>query len=208
MKRRVQVMRIATMSFLLFYVLISGIGSPSVQGTNLDSKSSSPTYVSGGLYAGTIWNSSQSPVVVTADVVLFPDYTLTIEPGVEVLFCPNTSLAIRGTLNATGMESLLIRFTCPNGTWQGIKIETHLGGKATIRFAVFYNASTAIRTSLSNPESPVVEIYDTASSSGYMGFFLGHSNNCTLKNNTASECGWYGFYLGIAKRLERILTGD
>ncbi len=52
--------------------------------------------VSGGLFADTTWVKSESPYIMTSDVVLFPDKTLTIEPGVTVLGNPNTSLTIRG----------------------------------------------------------------------------------------------------------------
>jgi len=42
------------------------------------------TTVSGGIYNNTTWNLAGSPYLVTGSIVVFPNRTLTIEPGVEV----------------------------------------------------------------------------------------------------------------------------
>lgn len=157
---------------------------------NIQPVKAEPATVSGDITTDTTWFFSESPYIVTGDVTLFPGCTLTIEPGVTILFYPNTQLRIRGTLNAGGTESQRITFACSNGMWYGVSIATELGGKAAIRFANFYNASTAIYISLSNPGYPVVEIHDSvfANNSVGLGGYVGSGGTiverCTFENNT------------------------
>lgn len=171
-------------------VLILLLTSMLSSALNIQLVKAESTTVSGDITTDTTWYFSESPYIVTGDVILFPGYTLAIEPGVTVLFYPNTRLIIRGILKADGTESHRITFTCPNGRWYGISIATELGGKATIRFANFYNASTAVYISLSNPGYPVVEIYDSvfANNSIGLGGYVGSGGTlvekCTFENNT------------------------
>jgi hypothetical protein len=58
-----------------------------------------------GIYEDTTWQASSSPINVTDSVVVFPEYTLTIEPGVEVIFSSGTGMEVRGNLVAVGTET-------------------------------------------------------------------------------------------------------
>ena len=81
------------------------------------------TEVGGGIFTNTTWTISESPYKVISDVVIFPDQTLTIEPGVEVLFTAGTKLENRdGNLIAAGKRDSLITFTAVDSTqkWKGI----------------------------------------------------------------------------------------
>jgi hypothetical protein len=83
------------------------------------------THVSGGLYSNTNWTVANSPYIVTGKLIVFPDYTLTIEPGVIVKFDSGSSLECRGRLSAIGTASDSITFTSNSdspfeGSWQGI----------------------------------------------------------------------------------------
>jgi hypothetical protein len=60
------------------------------------------TYVEGPITQDTIWTLVDSPFVVSNDVVVYPNATLTIEPGVEVRFGGAFSLIISGKLYANG----------------------------------------------------------------------------------------------------------
>ena len=85
-------------AFLLFIFCVSAIYAQ--------------TYVSGGIYANTTWAKINSPYIVTASVVVFPGFTLTIEAGVTVKFDDATYLEIRSAaLIAIGTVSDTIIFT-------------------------------------------------------------------------------------------------
>ena len=69
------------------------------------------TDVQGTIYTDTVWTLAESPYVVTGDVIVNPDITLTIEPGVKVAFESNLALYVNGTLIAKGTTSQPIYFT-------------------------------------------------------------------------------------------------
>lgn len=89
------------------------------------------TEVSGGIFEPTTWSASNSPYLVTSDVVIFPEGSLTIEPGCEIRFAPETKLELRsGDLYALGTETDRITFTLDAETpdsstkWKGIESTT------------------------------------------------------------------------------------
>jgi hypothetical protein len=51
------------------------------------------TIVGGIINTDTSWTTAGSPYEATSIVTVVPNVTLTIEPGVEVRFAPNTRLA-------------------------------------------------------------------------------------------------------------------
>ena len=84
------------------------------------------TFVSGGIYNNTTWSAVNNPYIVTGDVVVFQDVTLTIEPGVEIKFNDDTGLEVRGDIIAIGNDTHAIVFTSNNPnpnlhSWKGIK---------------------------------------------------------------------------------------
>ena len=85
------------------------------------------TQVSGGIFTPTTWTLAESPYIVTGNVVVFPDNSLTIEPGVEVRFQSGTELELRsGSLFANGTAQDPITLTLDSDTpnndpkWLGI----------------------------------------------------------------------------------------
>jgi len=75
------------------------------------------TNVSGGIFANTTWTLANSPYIVTDNVVVFPGFVLTIEPGVEVKFDDTKYLEIRqATLIANGNAVDSITFTSNSST--------------------------------------------------------------------------------------------
>ncbi len=84
------------------------------------------TFVSGGIFSNTTWTKANSPYVVTDTVVVFPNVTLTIQPGVIVKFNANKRLEIRqAKLLATGTVSDSITFTSnlaspTKGSWANV----------------------------------------------------------------------------------------
>jgi hypothetical protein len=85
----------------------------------------SATYVEGPITQDTVWTLVQSPFVVAKDVMVYPNATLTIEPGVEVRFGGAFSLIVSGKLYADGTGQA-ISFTSNKETpsiedWNAIK---------------------------------------------------------------------------------------
>lgn len=85
------------------------------------------TEIGGGIYAHTTWQKAQSPYEVTSDVVVFPDVTLTIEPGTIIRFRQGTKLEIRGRLQAHGTagDSIVITSVYAStglNDWKGVQV--------------------------------------------------------------------------------------
>ena len=83
--------------------------------------------VGGTISADTTWTLANSPYVVTSDLVIENDVTLTIEPGVAVFFQDGTGLEVTGTgrIVAEGTEFQRIQFTydpSSNNSWEGLRI--------------------------------------------------------------------------------------
>jgi hypothetical protein len=84
------------------------------------------TYVTGGIYSDVTWTLANSPYIVTGNTVVFPNVTLTIQPGVSVLFDTGLKLEVRGNINAVGTQQDSITFTASgaqlNGSYSGVKL--------------------------------------------------------------------------------------
>jgi len=96
--------------------------------------SANATYVEGAITKDTIWTFLDSPFVVSDDVVVYPNATLTIEPGVEVKFGGNFSLTVEGRLLAIGTTENTVKFTSN-------KLEPQSGDWKTISFVGIQQSS-------------------------------------------------------------------
>ena len=88
------------------------------------------TTVGGIINTDTTWTMAGSPYEAASTVTVVSNVTLTIEPGVEVRFAPNTRLAINGALHAlgeAGQEILFTGSTQAPGSWQGVWITAASG---------------------------------------------------------------------------------
>jgi hypothetical protein len=108
----------------------------------------SQTNFQGGIYSDTQWTKDKSPYVITGDVVVFPDKTLTIESGVEIKFNGNYYIEIRGILISIGNITSPISFTSnlgspQKGDWVGLKIKNNQGAKASFEYCNFSFAYAA-----------------------------------------------------------------
>ena len=164
-----------------------------------------PTYVSGIMGSNTTWTLDGSPYIVVADVIVAPGVTLTVEPGVEVRFEPATTLWVKGTLNAVGMEAQNITFT-RNGAsaWSGIRVDSGTGpASATIGHAVIEGAEAGI--AMTGTNSLTLNLSDSLIQNSAVGvscewdFQTGSptwtvSYNTFTGNGTALNCGsnWSG----------------
>ncbi|UCC52731.1 MAG: hypothetical protein JSV68_01950, partial [Anaerolineaceae bacterium] len=77
------------------------------------------TSIPGGEVSGT-WTLAGSPYLIDGDIIVPTGETLSIEPGVEVIFQSWYKLTVNGTLDAVGTEAEPILFTASN-KWLGIR---------------------------------------------------------------------------------------
>lgn len=87
----------------------------------------SQTTISDSVLTTTIWDLAGSPYTVTDLIVIVDSVTLTIEPGVTILFNTTTSLKLEGRLIAIGTPESRIVFTSSStsplmGDWNGIRV--------------------------------------------------------------------------------------
>lgn len=108
----------------------------------------------GGIFEATTWTLANSPYIVTDDIIIFPAGNLTIEPGVEVRFHPDTWLEIRASfLHANGTDELPITFTSniENPTndedWNGILVTSTLDDSVGVEMnhVVVENSDVGLR---------------------------------------------------------------
>jgi hypothetical protein len=121
---------------------------------------------SGNISADETWMAVDNPHEITGNVTVQNLITLTLEPGVEVLFKGNYVIYVYGALVAQGTQSDQIRFTRATGVpaWSGLCLYQGSGG--ILDFCIIEWANQAISAN---------SCYLTVS-------------NCTIRNNT------YGLY--------------
>jgi hypothetical protein len=111
---------------LLFVLFTLVFGSFSIVYKTLPSVKA--TYVEGVITQDTLWTLVDSPIVLSNNVTVNPGVTLTIEPGVEVMFGGDFSLIVNGAIVANGTEERNILFATnePSGTvaWQTIDVNS------------------------------------------------------------------------------------
>jgi spore coat protein CotH len=87
---------------------------------------SSTTAQSGTIASNTTWTAANGPHVVSGELVVAANATLTIEPGATVFFNAGASLNVHGRLLAVGTDTARIRFTkLPTiaGSWGGMSFD-------------------------------------------------------------------------------------
>ena len=173
------------------------------------------TVVQGIINSDVTFTKDKSPYLVIGDVVVFPKWKLTIEPGVELRFANGVKLEIRGTLVALGTKTDPISFISNTGTdrdlWQGIAIMNTLGGNASFNYCKISHASSAIleeccwggKTEIRNSHFT----FNTSAIDGYSGnpalvdnCYFANNEYCILNgdkiiNNCIFENNEYGLYM-------------
>jgi len=203
-----------TKSLLLLFLAIGNCTAVSGQ-----------TYVSGGIYTNTIWTFANSPYIVTANVVLFPGHTLTIEPGVVVKLDSGQQLEIRqSTLIAEGTMTDPIVFTSNSlnpvpGSWNNVYLNESTGAK--MNYCKFQYADIGLFAEIVSLDSLILKNVDSYFNHtgmqisgkcildsckvfyndwgihwGNAGFSIGSKlNYCSITNNTYNGLN---IYTGIA----------
>jgi hypothetical protein len=155
----------------------------------------SQTFVSGGIYNNTTWTLNNSPYIVTGDIVLFPDKTLTVEPGVEVRFNGYFSLEIRGILSAIGTETDSIKFISniadEKDSWSRIQIQNASQyARGFFEYCQIKNSEfgIAVECCWGNDESYIKHSLfenNSIASYNYAGWFLPFDHCLFIHNTTA-----------------------
>ena len=160
------------------------------------------TTVSGGIYNNTTWNLAGSPYLVTGSIVVFPNRTLTIEPGVEVIVTADNTfntgnfiyLEVRGTLIANGTSTAPIVFTSTDTTtgfynWEGIRIKGSQGGTVQMNHFELHNTWYGIYNDISQPGVSYVfdECYFRSNQYGLQLNADMVYNNCIFESNGAGQ---------------------
>jgi parallel beta-helix repeat protein len=109
-------------SFLIVSIAVSGLAI----GIKIFPSPVLATYVEGLVERDTVWTLTDSPFVLTNNITISPNVTLTIEPGVEVRFGGDFSIIAEGDLHAIGTESKNVAFTSNRnpkepGDWGSLK---------------------------------------------------------------------------------------
>jgi len=95
------------------------------------------TNVCGPITVNTTWNIANSPYLLTCDVRVLTGALLTIDPGVDVVFAPNTTLVAEGgQIHAIGTISNYIRFYSQNNVNRGEGVRVQ-GGEFRVDYGKF-----------------------------------------------------------------------
>ncbi|MFD2442661.1 Ig-like domain-containing protein [Bacillus sp. CGMCC 1.16607] len=89
--------------------------------------SAAGTIVSGTITSDTVWTKQGSPYTISGGIIITPNVTLTIEPGVEVIAGSGKVIDVQGKLKAVGtpLERILLRDVYVNG-WDWANQSIHL----------------------------------------------------------------------------------
>ena len=79
--------------------------------------------------------ASNSPYLVTDEIIVDSSQVLLIDPGVVIDFTDSSKLSIRGKLIAVGTKDKMIRFSAQNDEWKGIKFSDS-NQNSIIQFAI------------------------------------------------------------------------
>jgi hypothetical protein len=168
------------------------------------------TYVEGAIIQDTVWTLVDSPFVVSKDVTVYQNATLTIEPGVEVKFGGDFALNISGRLYANG-TSKTITFTSNReqpsaGDWNTIKFNGT--EKSTLIGCFITYAKDGILA-----ENGVVEVEDSTIKLCSKNGINGTDSELTVQDSTITENSGNGICVtgngqAIIKRNTIIANGN
>ncbi|MCW4053027.1 MAG: right-handed parallel beta-helix repeat-containing protein [Candidatus Bathyarchaeota archaeon] len=163
------------------------------------------TYVEGLVEQDTIWTLTDSPFVLTNDIRISPNVTLTIEPGVEVRFGGNFSIIVEGDMRAIGTKSRNITFTSNKiprkpGDWESLRYRFSKNSfleYASVEYSTHgidaESSNITIRNCyiVENSEDGILVVNSTVEANNNViaknledGIHLTGNNEATVENNT------------------------
>jgi hypothetical protein len=180
---------------LLCVIFAFGLLAPANGAAHIAKLSGIP--IDADITSDTTWSRANSPYLVMVPISVANTATLTIEPGVEVLFAVGAGLHIAGGLNSQGTHAQQIRMVGANGAlWQGLTVvqptRNVLVQSTTIRNAV---VGLAIRQNLVVTQaSGRVDVLDGLFEQNEIGLDADYSittnaPRLTLRNNLLTNNG-------------------
>jgi parallel beta-helix repeat protein len=158
---------------------------------NFTTFNSNGTAVFGPIDTDTIWNPIGSPYLVMDHITVNDGVTLTIEPGVEVIFNGAYSILVDGNITSVGSSSKWINITSNQATpamGQWNTIEVNPPGHAEVRYTNISGATIAL--SLESHNNNVTNC--TFWNNGYAIELYSSWNNNISQNNIWNNS--YGIY--------------
>ena len=182
----------------LFFAVVLSFVTPATAATGV-----------GGEITTTTWTKANGPYYVLNAITVPAGNTLTIEPGVDVIFEAYAQFIVQGQLYAIGTEADSIRFIKGSAAqWGGLTLsegDTSTLGYVRISdsFAGGVNIKNSTRVGMTNC---TIANNSTPSNDGYGyggGIYCDASTvtlvNCTIANNSAPyAAGLYGHYSSMA----------
>ena len=130
------------------------------------------TNVSGVISSNSTWSKINSPYKITGNVQVNSGITLTIEPGVQVVFQDNFYLKILGTINSVGTVGDSIIFKSSNSNnWAGILL---VNSSTTLNSDFTYASGSIFKYNSFKSSSKALFVYNS-------GFYI---ENCKFQDNT------------------------
>ncbi len=182
--------------FILVLILSLALAAPA-----LGAPLSAPTSIPGGEVSG-VWDLAGSPYLIDGDITVPTGATLTIQPGVEVLFQSWYSLTVNGVLLAEGTENAPVLFGGGHSTagWLGIRFMNAPDG-SRLTYAIIENGRATGTDPLNkggglyiDNASPTIRystIRNNHAKYGGGGIYLNASNAIleanTIEGNTSGE---------------------
>jgi parallel beta-helix repeat protein len=168
--------------------------------------SANATYIEGPITQDTVWTLIDSPFVVSKNVTIQQNATLTIEPGVEIRFGGKFSLIVNGRLVAKGTPDKIITFTSNKvtpepGDWNAIESNgpqaQSILAYCSLKYAkdglIIKNSTAKIENSIINNnsengvriENSTAIIYgNEIANNSRSGIYISGNNAVIIQNNT------------------------
>jgi hypothetical protein len=129
------------------------------------------TNVSGVISTNSTWSKINSPYKITGNVQVNSGITLTIEPGVQVVFQDNFYLKILGTINSVGTVGDSIIFKSSNSNnWAGILL---INSTTTLNTDYSYASGSIFKYNSFKSSNKALFVYNS-------GFYI---ENCKFQDN-------------------------